>query len=122
MITNFEDITQPLSDQEIQAASVIASIIKSHVGKEHTIVSSQLADLCKQKGVKIPLPGNRIRKIINYLRHHDLPNIAATSNGYYLPKDRYEMEDYLKSLKERLDAINSVYKQVLNYYQSKIGV
>lgn len=106
---------------EIRAAQVVASIIRGHVGKENTIVSSMIADLCKKKGVTIPLPGARIRKIINYLRHHDLPNIAATSNGYYLPKDRYEMEDYLKSLKERLDAIDSVYKQVRKYYEEKIN-
>lgn len=121
MIQDFEIETAPLSNDELFAASFISVIIKKHVGKENTIVSSQIAEECKKQGVNIPLPGARIRKIINYLRHHQLPNIAATSQGYYLPKDRYEMEDYLKSLKDRRDAIDSVYQQIHKYYMSKIG-
>jgi hypothetical protein len=121
VIPGFEEQTHPLTDKELSVAPVVVAILRKHVGKENAIVNGRIADLCKKEGVTISLPQPRVRKIINYLIHHTHPNICASGNGYYFPRDRYEFEDYLKSAKKRRDEYNSRYDVQEDYYLTKIN-
>lgn len=121
MIRGFDIETAPLTSDELIAAETIASIIKSAIGEAHAVRNRDIAVICKDKGVALSLPEPRIRKIINHLCHYRMPNICATSKGYFLPKDQQEMEDYLYSLKNRIDAITARYDKAKEYYISKIN-
>lgn len=121
MITGFDTETAPLTSDELIAAETVAFIIKGAVGEDHAVRNRDIASICKDKGITINLPEARIRKIINHLCHHRMPNICATSKGYFLPKDQHEMELYLISLKERIDSITARYDKAKEYYNSKLG-
>ena len=51
----------------------------------------------------------RIRKLINHIRVNGLVEcLMATSNGYYITEDPWEMKRYIESLQGREDAICAV--------------
>ncbi len=107
MITNFEKITEDLTDQEKELLPRFVAAIKTKVGKKNIITATQIQRIYADKGMKVP--GARIRKIINYIRTNELvPLLVSTSNGYFIATKRSEVESCIKSLKERESAINAV--------------
>jgi hypothetical protein len=49
----------------------------------------------------------RLRKIVNFIRTEGILPVMATSNGYYVTKDRAELESQIESLTQRAEAIMS---------------
>jgi hypothetical protein len=54
------------------------------------------------------IPEPRVRKIVQFLRTNGLPNIIATSNGYFYSEDTKEIEAWIISLKQREAAIRDI--------------
>lgn len=120
MMTNFENITAPLNDIERKAAEIIAKGMLSHVGADHSVTASTIANgmaknfadmrIVDARGVVRPyLTGPRIRKIMNYIRRNHLCRfLIASSDGYYLATDSNEVCKYIKSLDERIEAIQAM--------------
>ena len=107
-IVNFEEYTSELSPDEIAAAEIITARLKSNVGKKMARTNKRIADVMKEHyGIK--LSGARMRKIINWIRIKGLvPNLIATSQGYYVSQDKEEIEKYIYSLRQRARAILAV--------------
>lgn len=105
MITGFDEQTERLSDEELEHAADIASLLyESPVW--HT--SDELA-----RYVGLPAgnkkAGPRIRKIVNHIRRSGMvPCLIATSQGYKIATSRSEVLEYLHSLEGRLAAIAAV--------------
>ena len=110
MITNFEGVTNPLSDDEMRLVPYIIDGLKKR-DKDHPIKGAEICERMqafkKTIGIKEKpkLTDARLRKIVSYIRINALLPIGATSNGYFCITDYLELDGQIKSLKERADAI-----------------
>jgi hypothetical protein len=107
MITNFENETCPLSDDEKQFVPLIIQGLSTKT-KDNPIKSDSICEKLNDKynyGCK--MTGARLRKITNFIRSEGILPVIATSNGYYCSYDKKEIEDQIKSLYERAEAIKN---------------
>jgi hypothetical protein len=107
MIQGFKQETAELNDQEINSLQILKRILISHKGSNNSIKSDEIIRQLRLNQVVIP-SGARIRKMINVLRRTDLPDLAASSNGYYIETDLRKLKEYSQSLRDRASAILAV--------------
>lgn len=118
MLKGFEDITAEITEKEKALVPVLLKGFERHIGKGQAITSKEIIDgVFNYSGVKINEA--RLRMIINYIRHKHIPNLMATSNGYYVSNDFRELVDYLESLEGRESAIRSIRINLKNYIDKK---
>lgn len=109
MITNFEEETSKLSEDELKQVPLIIQILKN-IQQNSPIKSEYLCIKFNNEAEKIGLnhiTGVRLRKITNYIRSSSLLPIIATSKGYYCSYDKNLIKSQIKSLMERADAIKN---------------
>jgi hypothetical protein len=108
MITNFENITDDLNDEEIKLIPILIKGFKCHP-KEDPIKGPDIIEAINNKrqslGLKKKFSEPRLRKCCNYIRVNGLLPLIATSNGYYVSYDKSEIEAQIKSLEERAHSI-----------------
>lgn len=116
MITNFEKETHELNDYERDVLlPLLVKGLRTKMGKENAVTNKQICKALKERGHKIN--DARVRKIVQYIRLNGLVHLViATSKGYYLATNTEEVEKYIRSLSERLSAIedtrNAIIKQL----------
>lgn len=104
MITGFSKETSELSEKEKELVPLFVAGLQRRIGKDNAITNVEIRNIMLQK-FNVKVPGTRVRKIINHIRITEkVPCLCATSNGYYVAKDEFEMKEYLTSLSERVDA------------------
>ena len=105
MITNFENETHELNDYERDVLlPLLVKGLRTKVGKQNAVTNKQICKALKEQGYKIN--DARVRKLVQYIRvNHIVHLVIATSKGYYLATTKDEVEKYIKSLTERLNAI-----------------
>ena len=104
MIQGFEEHTVELTEQEEKIALKMAAKLKLSVGKENAVTNERIQYFFGMNKVKIG--SARIRKIIQYIRINSLvDNLCATSKGYFVAANQKELDDYILSLNQRLNAI-----------------
>lgn len=108
MITGFEEETAPLTEyEERELLPVMIDGLSKKIGKENAVTSSTIVRRLKEKGLKID--GARVRKLINHIRRHDLvPLLCGSSKGYWIEHNEEEINKYILSLHERIEAISAV--------------
>jgi len=108
MLKGFDNETSPLSEYEKNTLlPLFLKSLPSKKGSRNSITSVEIIRRLRNDGYRIE--GPRVRKIINYIRTNRLiKGIVATSDGYYIAEKKEEMDDYIDSLKGRLDAIRAV--------------
>lgn len=107
MIKGFEQQTKPLTKAEQDALPLVVEKLRQSNGKAKTITSIDITYHLSLHGIKFD--SSRIRKIINYVRIKGiLPNLLSSSAGYYLASTEKEFDDYIKSLSQRIEAIEHV--------------
>ena len=104
MITNFEEITAPLSIEERELLLCVYDVIKK-IDKNNPIKAPNLIQRVKQITNKEKFTQARLRKIINFIRSNGILPVIATSNGYYTSYETNEILKEIKSLNERAEAI-----------------
>ena len=104
MVTNFENITASLSDDEKQLVPIIIKGLSTKT-KDSAIKGTEICTKLNEKGFKITEA--RLRKITNFIRSEGILPIIATSNGYYISYDKQEISKQIQSLTERAEAIMS---------------
>ncbi len=119
MIPGFEDHTAPLNDYEKNTLMpVIIKGLQKRIGKNNAITN---AEMCRKLNNHFYLnspsykkiTGARIRKIINHIRINDaISCLVSTSKGYYVSKDRKELNTYIESLNKRATAILAVARAI----------
>lgn len=136
MVTGFEYITSELTpfEEEIILPLIVNKWEKKQVG---AVVSMKemiegVNKFCKTNGVhkyrklksgkitidKYPYTttGPRMRKIIHYIRVKNLvKNLIATSDGYYKTQDLKEIENYIKSCRERANSFLEIANAMQTY-------
>jgi hypothetical protein len=105
MITNFEEVTEEISQYEYEV--IIPALIAGFKtkSKSNPIKAADIIDAMSIKGYQITQA--RLRKSVNFIRRNGLLPLIATSNGYYCSTDREEIMNQIASLKQRADAIYS---------------
>lgn len=104
MVTNFENITASLSDDEKQLVPIIIKGLSTKT-KDSAIKATEICTKLNDKGYKITEA--RLRKITNFIRSEGILPVIATSNGYYISYDKQEISKQIQSLTERAEAIMS---------------
>lgn len=109
MVINFEEITEPLTDEEKKLLPVIITGFKTKVNKGNAIKAPRIVkgvnQYCKTNNIKIEITEPRLRKIVNYIRRNGLLPVIATSSGYYISYDKKEIENQIKSIEQRCNAM-----------------
>jgi len=112
MITGFEQQTHELTREELELVPQFIKGLKTHYGKKNAVKSSDIIKGFKKQGITITPP--RVRKIINYIRVKRLvEGVCATSNGYYVAQTEMELQSYIKSLSERIQAQQAVLRSLV---------
>ena len=108
MIQNFIKEISELTKYEAEVLlPIIALCLQHHIGKDKAVTNRQICERMKKKGYD--LTETRVRKIVNRIRTNNLVEcLIATSRGYYVTHDQKELENYIKSLKGREEAIRLV--------------
>lgn len=107
MITGFERETHDLTDKEVVMIGPMILALSGHKGKDKAVTSATMITGMKAHG--FTLTGARVRKLMNFIRvTKRIKNIVATSSGYYIATTRQEIEDYKKSLDERIASIQAL--------------
>jgi hypothetical protein len=108
MIEGFEKETAELNDFEMEKIFPVLKKIIFMTNEEHPITNIDIRkNIYLKTGNK--LPGWRIRKIINYMRHHISHYvILASSKGYWVSTDAEKIKAHIKSLRQRALSILSV--------------
>jgi hypothetical protein len=121
MITNFERETHELTEYELNTLlPIILKGLSTKIGKHNAITNKAICKAMDTIGHK--LHDARLRKVIHYIRAHDLiVNLIATSKGYYIATTTQEVEDYIRSLSERINSIEFI-KQSIQRQMKKNNV
>lgn len=125
MITNFEGVTNPLTDDEMRLVPYIIDGLRKR-DKDNAIKGAEICERMqafkKTLGIKEKpkLTDARLRKIVSYIRIEGLLPIGATSNGYFCITDRIELERQVKSLKERAEAIYAAAEGIVKSYEIQL--
>lgn len=120
MIANFEELTYQITDNEKRCAKFIEAVLRK-TNKFYT--NKQLRKLIFERSgndTEFELADSRIRVIMNYLRRTTAPNIIASSNGYKITEDIDELNNYLESLYDRINAIKVIADQT-SFYVKQYG-
>ena len=107
MIHGFDTQTESLTDYEKETLiPVIIRGLEVKVGKSKAVTNKYIVKMLKGT---YKVSEARIRKVINYIRTHDLiPCLIADSDGYYIAESNQEVKDYEQSLLGRESAIHEV--------------
>ncbi len=107
MIKNFERETNPLTDYEKKVLMPLVIKVFHHCkGKKYALSNK---NFISRWGGGYRLDPARLRKVINHIRNKGLiKGLIATSKGYYVAQSRQELEDYIKSLQGRENALKEL--------------
>jgi predicted RNA-binding protein associated with RNAse of E/G family len=108
MIRGFEEFTAELNDYErITLLPAIYHGMITKLGKENAISAAEAIKAMKHHGYKITAP--RFRKIMHVIRTSGMiKGILGTSKGYFIARTNDEYLDYLVSINQRLEHIQSL--------------
>lgn len=107
MIKGFDNETAPLNEYEERTLLPIIANWLKQTNKLRPIINKKATMYLNNKGYKINEA--RFRKIVNAIRMRDIvPNVVATSKGYYVSSDAEEVAAYIQSLRDRAGAINAM--------------
>lgn len=113
-LEGFEEVTEELNEYELSLVPKFVRGFSSKTGKQKAITNRKIVELMKIGGAEVSEP--RVRKIINYIRNHNLvQGLIATSNGYYVSKDVEEVRKYISSLAGRENEIRRIKEGMMKY-------
>ena len=102
MITNFEEITCQLTDDDFKVLPSLMTLLSAHT-KDNPIKAPSIVEKIRSFG--FTFNGVKLRKICNHIRSQSLLPLIATSDGYYVSGDKKDIERQIKSLEDRARAI-----------------
>lgn len=103
MITKFETLTQDLSKAEIEQVDSLLLALQN--AKRPLKTDELIREIYLIEKFKPKLSANRLRKIVNAIRSNSVAPVIASKRGYYISKEQKEIENQIKSLEERAEAI-----------------
>lgn len=120
MITGFVDQTKELT--EIEKDKLLPILIKGFkqlVGKDAAMTSVAIIKVIKDHH-DLTLSPPRLRKLVNHIRiNNKVPLLLSNSKGYYIADTQQDVIDYIKSLRERAEAIDHVADSLTKQFQNQ---
>lgn len=107
MLKNFEKITVELTPNELEYVEFLGQWFMSKQGKKNTIKNGEIIAMIEHKFNR-KVADSRVRKVVQFLRTNGLPNLIATSSGYFYSEDIKEIEAWVVSLRQREAAIRDI--------------
>jgi hypothetical protein len=109
MITNFDKHTEELDAHDLAIIPIVIKAFSKYT-KDKPIKAPEIVATFNLNREKINYPRKlsepKLRKMCNYIRSNGLLPLIATSQGYYVSYDQKEVNDMIKSLRERAASIN----------------
>lgn len=113
MITNFEELTEPLNEKEMQLEPYVIKVLKNLIGKENIAKNDDVCDrinmfVVMENGAINQIPhmnGRLLRRFVNHFRSNGQLPVIATSQGYYVSYNKNEIASQIKSMNERANGI-----------------
>lgn len=118
MIKNFEKQTHELNSEEVRVANHLFRTLKQSRSKFHT--NNEIAIFLNNiYGINIAAP--RLRKVIHYIRVElcDLGTIIASFKGYKYSDVLEDIEDYQKSLTQRINSQREIWDEIASLLRRK---
>ena len=95
MLQNFETHTEDITHNERRMALKFAEKMQHHIGEHRAVKSKKIEEHFK-------ITGNRVRKMVNWLRTTGkCPRLMSTSKGYFIAMNDAELITHLQSLYDR---------------------
>ena len=112
MITNFEEITEDLTENEKRYLPHVVEIMRGVMNVRQPIKQPDLVVILNSHlehahGVHGILNSARLRKYFNHIRSHGLLPLIATSEGCYITDDKETIRKQIESLEQRSRSISS---------------
>jgi len=105
MVTNFENITYELTEEEIRLVPDMCEAFRKYT-KENPIKGAEICTLINEKRLtKSKFCESRLRKIVNHIRVNQMIPLIADVKGYYVDYDVSRIKSQAKSLRDRAHAI-----------------
>jgi len=122
MIKGFEDVTAKISANEKEVyLPLVVEVLSHRVGCKKAATNKMIREYLHLEDSVI-ITETKMRKIISYIRqNHLVPCLIATNRGYYVAEEKQEMDDYLKSLQGRIDAIYASMKALEKQSEERFG-
>ena len=122
MIKGFEDVTAKISANEKEVyLPLVVEVLSHRVGCKKAATNKMIREYLHLEDSVI-ITETKMRKIISYIRqNHLVPCLIATNRGYYVAEEKQEMDDYLKSLQGRIDAIYASMKALEKQSEEHFG-
>lgn len=122
MIKGFEDVTAKISANEKEVyLPLVVEVLSHRVGCKKAATNKMIREYLHLEDSVI-ITETKMRKIISYIRqNHLVPCLIATNRGYYVAEEKQEMNDYLKSLQGRIDAIYASMKALEKQSEERFG-
>lgn len=117
-ITNFENYTHELTDQEIEILPIVIHGFRAYKKNnpiKAELIVSRMNEYLKNNGYKIRLTQPRLRKLVNYIRSNSLLPLIATSQGYFTTDCKETIQEQIKSLQERANSIDRCARGLNNF-------
>jgi hypothetical protein len=108
MITNFEEFTGNLTDEEIAITNILLIVLNNATEKNPYKASSVVAQVQMIMGVKqirMPFNDRKLRKLVNHIRINGIAPLIATKDGYYITYDNEIICKQVESLQQRARSI-----------------
>ena len=118
MLTNFENYTHELTDQEMEILPIVIHGFRAY--KKNNPIKAQLIvtrmnNYLQENGYKIRLTQPRLRKLVNYIRSNSLIPLIATSQGYFTTDCKETIINQIQSLNERANSIDRCARGLNNF-------
>ena len=105
MLTNFEQITIELTEEEMKVLPLLVNGFKNRT-KANPIKAPEIVRAMNDyMNGSYRMTEVKLRKFCNYIRSNGLIPLIATSEGYYCSNDREEIQKQITSLEERARSI-----------------
>jgi hypothetical protein len=120
MLTNFEEITEELSQSELGLIPILVKGFERRT-KENPIKAPEIIEkvngFLKENNYGITISEPRLRKCVNFIRTNSILPLIATSKGYYCSWDLEEITAQIKSLSERSNSILNCAKGMAKFLE-----
>lgn len=101
MIDLFQEYTYKITEYEKEVVlPILFKGLQKKIGKEKAVTNKKIQEGLLDK-YKIKITGPRVRKLISILRYEAMPDLMATSKGYYIATEPEELQRWIKSLDHR---------------------
>ena len=118
MITNFENYTAELTDQELEILPIVIHGFRAYKKNnpiKAELIVNRMNEFLTDRGYKIRLTQPRLRKLVNYIRSNSLLALIATSQGYFTTDCKLTIQEQIKSLMERANSIDRCAQGLKNF-------